>query len=376
MILICFVKIKIKYFNVFIFPFYLLLFATVFFVFYNQEGYIFQTFINLFGFFRGAIIFILVFYLLDTDKVSRETLFYCVLFSFFILLLIGFIQSLSPSLNNFINSLYGSTYKKELLTAISSQENYRLTSSVGHPSGLGLVALITVAIAYNTLKLSKVGLHKLVFFSTLLFACYMGIISGSKVFYMGFLIYFVYVLANKKTILVLILAMVLLFFYLGELIFYIDNFQLTYIYQLITSDGFFAILETRFGSNGLLTEETLPFLLNTYFLGSGLFDSENAFYGDSLYLVLVLRFSFIGLLVFLCYFLYFIYKLPKLVRMRNDPVLLGISHVFFLILIAGIGYPTFFSARVFELLCILWAIGVYSIYYGRIKKYENLTCYT
>lgn len=147
-----------------------------------------------------------------------------------------------------------------------------------------------------------------------------------------------------------------------------------YVYNLISENGVFRILDTRLGAEGMLTINTLPYLEKTFFLGSGLFDATNVFYGDNLYTMFLLRFSFIGVLGFIFYFFYFIVQLRKQYAYNHDIISIAISHIFVLMLISGIGYPSIMTARVSELFAVWWAIGIYILYSkGGILHNENLT---
>jgi len=372
-----FIKLLLSGLQLFIVPGILILLITSYFLISGQSAAVSQLFINFFGFFRIAIIFLVVVYLLNTHTIKKEQLFNYSIVSLFLIAILALFQSIFPSFNDFLLHNYTSTYKINLMEAILSQSHYRLTSTIGHPAGVGLATLIMFSISLNYILIRKklnCASYRLLYILPMLISLYVGMISGSKVFYIGIILLIIYVSIERKTFLSMIFFIIFIMIFLKKILFLFGNEQSIYVYNLISENGIFSILNTRFGEEGLLTTHTLPYLEKTFFLGSGLFDATNVFYGDNLYFMLMLRFSFIGVLGFILYFLYFIIQLRKQYIYEHDIVSLAISNIFILMLIAGIGIPSITTARISELFAVWWAIGFYIIHFNKRNLHnENLT---
>lgn len=356
-------KINFKFFSPFIAGGILSLLSSAVFVLSGQIGDVSYLFINLFAYIRIVVIVIFSLYFLNSQTIQKEKLFQYFLISLSLLVLIAFIQSMSPNFNQLLTQYYASEYKIDLFDAIFAQENYRLTSTIGHPAGIGIAAISLFAVSISFLLFNKYKIRQLYIYIFLMFlALYVGISSGSKLFYVALIIYIFYIAIEQKAFVSVILILLLGAIFTEQIVYLLSNDHLTYVYNLIKENGFFAILETRFGAEGLLTTETLPYLFETMFVGSGLFNASGVFYGDNLYFMLILRFSVIGMLGFLFYFIYFIFKLHKQYVYNKQPMTLAISHIFFLMLIGGVGLPTLITTRISELFAVLWAIGIYIIH--------------
>ena len=360
-VFLLYAKLKLVTLYPIIFAGLLSILSTSLFIFSGHSAEIYQLLINFFGLVRVALIMLIGFHLLNTRIVGVESLYNYAIISLTLLVIIAFLQKLYPSLNDILVKYYSNEYRDEQLGVIFAADNIRLTSTVGHPSGVGLATIILFASFLNRITNSRNN-YRFLYVILMFLSVYVGVYSGSKIFYLGIIIYLFYVSIEQRAYKFLTILLLFISFFLYQFILLIDIVQLEYIYNFIIDNGVFGVLATRFGEEGLLTTSTLPFLYKSYFLGSGLFDAPSVFYGDSLYLMLTLRFSFIGALVFTIYFIYIIYKLKKFFFIERNTIALAISHIIVLFLLSGIGSVSIFISRISELFAVFWAIGLFIIY--------------
>lgn len=196
-----FIKLSFTGLYLFIVPAILTLITSSYFIFSGQSGEISQLFINFFGFFRIFILVMVAFYLLKSRAIQKEKLFVYTIISLSMLVFIAFYQAISPSFNDFLLHYYTSTYNMTLMETIVSRSNYRLTSTIGHPAGVGLVTVILFSISLNYILVKK-DLYNLswqyLFILLMLASLYVGMISGSKVFYVGVIFLIVYIAIERK----------------------------------------------------------------------------------------------------------------------------------------------------------------------------------
>ncbi len=321
---------------------------------------------GLFRFFIVLYFFILIF---SNNILSFHWVIKFLIIGLFYIILIGVLQYLFPSVNELIVKHYMSSLEFQNTEDLFYENNLRPFSTVSNPATFSLIILIFIAINNNYYSfLSK--RQKIISILFVLIAIYIGLVGGSKTFYLGIVIYGIYYLFTRRTLQSAFTVLIFSAILIVSIYYILRVLNIPYVNRLFTNwmaIGPSYAFQTRFGEEGFLLK-TIKLLKNSYFIGTGLLKDENAFYGDNLYILLVLRFSFLGMILFIGIVVRWFLKFYKQAKENGDMLLMMVSDSIAIYFFTGMGCASMFSDRGMEFFVILLAIGIVKLYWYKNKE--------